>query len=303
MDFKPLFSKDYRKLKPFFRNLKYRLCAYSLPSIIAWRNKEYQPHGAVIDDSLIIRIEFTEKIENRHLLLPISPTKEYQPEELQKLALQSGIPSFWYVPEDYIERFGRNRIESCFIITEQKDFNDYIYRTEDLTTLKGNKYSKKRNLINQFKRNYLINGDVVMERMTPSVKSECLKFLDKWCDDRGCDIDEDVNLACEKQALINTIENMQLLEVNGLILRRAGDIIAFGMAAHLTDEMGVLYFEKALSRLKGLYQYFDNLCAKHLLAGYTYINKESDMNIPGLARAKRSYHPVMIIKSYKLEVR
>ena len=145
---------------------------------------------------------------------------------------------------------------------------------EDLTTLKGNKYAKKRNLINQFKRNYLNNGTVTVEQMTSSAKSECLMFLDKWCDDRGCDIDDDVNLACERQALVNTIENMDLLEVSGLILRINSEISAFGMAAHLTEDMGVLYFEKALTKIKGLYQYFDNLCAKHLLAGYKYINKE-----------------------------
>jgi hypothetical protein len=139
--------------------------------------------------------------------------------------------------------------------------------------------------------------------MTPAAKEECLTFLDKWCDDQQCDLDEDVNLACEKEAIINTIENMDLLEVNGLILRIDNKINALGMASHLTDEMGVLYFEKALTQVKGLYQYFDNLCAKHLLTGYKYINKESDMDIPGLVKAKKSYHPIFIVKSFKLEIR
>ena len=54
------------------------------------------------------------------------------------------------------------------------------------------------------------------------------------------------------------------------------------------------------AEIKGLYQYFDQLCTDRLLNGYRYINKESDMDVPGLAKAKKSYHPVMKIKSYKL---
>ena len=303
MKFKALLPKDYHYLKSFFRNLRYKLCAYSLPSVIAWCNLEYQPYWAVVDGSLIIRVEFTTKTENRHLLLPVNPIKEYNPQELRNLAVELGFHAFWNVPGEYFKKYGRACIEAVFKVSEQKALNDYIYLAEDLTTLKGNKYAKKRNLINQFKRNYLNNGNVTVEKMTSSAKSECLIFLDKWCDDRGCDIDEDVNLACEKQALVNTIENMDLLEVNGLILRIENEIRAFGMASHLTDDMGVLYFEKALTKIKGLYQYFDNLCAKRLLAGYKYINKESDMSLPGLAKAKKSYHPVMMIKSYKLELR
>jgi hypothetical protein len=303
MRFKPLSPKDYGYLKPYFHNLRYKLCAYSLPSVIAWCNLEYQPHWTVVDGSLVIRVEFTTKTNNRHLMLPVNPTKEFNPEELRELAENLGFHAFWYVPGDYLEKHGLARIESVFKVSEQAEFNDYVYLAEDLTTLKGNKYSKKRNLINQFTRNYLRNGNVTVEQMTVSAKSECLEFLDKWCDDRGCDIDGDVNLVCEKQALVNTIENMDLLEVNGLILRINDEISAFGMAAHLTDDMGVIYFEKALTKVKGLYQYFDNICAKQLLAGYKYINKESDMSLPGLAKAKKSYHPVMIIESYKLELR
>jgi len=303
MKFKPLQPADYPDLKPFFRNLRYRLCPYSLPSIIAWCNVEYRPYGAIADDTFITRIEFASKPENHHLLLPVSPTREYGPEELRDLAISAGIRSYWYVPEDYIRKYGRDQIEPLFTVKEQKEYHDYVYLAEDLATLRGNKYSKKRNLINQFKRDILNGGNVEIETMTPSAKPECVDFLGRWCDERKCNIDLDVDLLCEKQALINTIENMDLMEVNGLMLRINDEVCAFGMASYLTDKMGVLYFEKALTRIKGLYQYFDNICAQRLFDGYTYINKENDMDLPGLAKSKKSYYPVMIIKSFKLELK
>jgi hypothetical protein len=94
-----------------------------------------------------------------------------------------------------------------------------------------------------------------------------------------------------------------MLDLNGIYLRVDGEISAFGIAAYLTKDMGVLHFEKAFTNIKGLYQYFDNLCAKTLFDGFQFINKESDMNIPGLAKVKKSYHPTMMVKSYKLVLR
>jgi hypothetical protein len=64
--------------------------------------------------------------------------------------------------------------------------------------------------------------------------------------------------------------------------------------------MATLQYEKAYDKIKGLYQYFDNQCAKRLFNGYTYINKESDMGVEGLAKAKKSYHPIHIIESFRL---
>ena len=297
-----LIPEDYPSLKPYFEGQKYRLCFYSLSSAIAWSNQQYQPYKSVIDDAVVIGCEFSTEKENRHLLLPVSPAKEFTPEELRDLALDLGFSRFWFVPEEYILTYGRERIASIFQITEQKGYSDYIYHTHDLMLLKGNKYSKKRNLIHQFERNFLSAREVAVEPMTKTSMNECLDFMDKWCVERNCSLDNDSNLACEKEALINTIEHMELMEVQGLMLRIDGEVTAFGMASFLTREMGVLHFEKALSSIKGLYQYFDNTCVKHLLKDYKYTNKENDMGIPGLIKAKKSYHPAMIVNSYSLEL-
>ena len=303
MKFKQLIPSDYPVLKKFFHRQKYRLCVYTLPSIIAWSTDAYQPYAAIDGDTLITSAEFTKRKENRYLTLPISPSRDFSPEYLYKLAVELGLESYCFVPEDYLEHYGRKRIQELFDIKHQKAFDDYIYLTKDLSTLKGNKYSKKRNLIHQFNREYLDKGRVVTTNMRPAVVPECIDFLDKWCEEHDCDGEQNEELSCEKQAALNTINNIDLFELEGLLLRIDGVISAFGIASHLTENMGVLHFEKALSNIKGLYQYFDSECAKRLFKGYKYINKESDMNDPGLAKSKKSYHPVMIVKSYKLIIK
>jgi uncharacterized protein len=293
---------DYLWLKEFFRHQRYRLCVYSLPSILAWSNEYYMPYGVVENDALIIAAEFSEKKENRHLILPVSPTREYSPGELYELAKKIGFSSYWFVPGEYIERYEKSSIKSLFRITVQKEYEDYVYETADLSELKGNKYSQKRNLIHQFERDYLSKGRVESGKINKSAASECIDFLEKWCEERDCDSAGNDDLACEKEAAINTIKHIDDIDANGIYLRVDGVISAFGIASYLTDDMGVLHFEKAFAGVKGLYQYFDNLCAKSLFEGYRYINKESDMNIPGLAKVKMSYHPAMRIKSYRLDL-
>lgn len=304
MKFTPIGLADFTRLQPFFIDQPYPLCSYSLPSILAWSNHLYHPTAFVDGDCLIIGAEFSRQLEKRHLILPIAAGgRLFSPEALQDLALNAGFDNYWFVPEAYLQEYGRATVAECFDIVEQPGYHDYIYRTEDLAGLKGNRYAKKRNLINQFQRRYVDTGRVEMGPIAPGNVEACLDFLDKWCAERDCDGLPDDDLACEKQALITTLENIAALDVRGLLLRIDGAVCAFGVASQLTPDMGILQFEKADAAFKGLYQYFDNACARQLFKGCVFINKESDMEMPGLAKAKKSYHPVRIEKSYQLVLR
>ena len=304
MNFKEITVDDYPRLKPFFANQKYPLCVYSLSSIICWRTEAYQPYGTIHNDSLIVYANFKSDPDKRYLLLPISATREYDPEQLAELARKTGIFTFNFVPENYLQTNGESRIQALFEIEAQEKFHDYVFRTEDLAKLKGNRYAKKRNLIRQFERNYPEDRNQVrIDPITAHTKQDCIDFLEEWCRERNCDKDPNDDLACEKQALTNALNDMDRLEMLGILLQIDGKICAMAIASGLTDTMGLLQFEKAFAGIKGLYQYFDNQCARRLFPEYTYINKESDMGIPGLAKAKKSYHPAMMIKSYRLTLR
>jgi len=304
MHLTPLTVADYSRFKHFFKHQRYPLCAYSLPSIIVWHNDEYHPLALVHDNSLVIGTEFKTQKQNRHLLLPVSPEKETPPEALRDLALSLGYNRYWFVPGDYIDRFGKERVKACFTIAPHPEYDDYIYRQADLADLSGNRYAKKRNLVNQFKRNFDMSKQIRIETATAADSNECAEFIEAWCLERQCDAGEQGNdLACEKIAALNAIWDIDKLGINALLLRIDGEICAFGIGSYLTDDMGVLHFEKAFSRIKGLYQYFDSECARRLFEGYRYINKESDMGEANLAKAKKSYHPESMIRSYQLVLR
>lgn len=298
---KPVGPEDFPDLRKYFAGQTHTLSAYSLPALLVWRNEIYQPLAADVDGALVIGFEFDEANKHhRHLMLPVNPSGDvFPPERLVQIAEAFGFDTYCLIPEDYLARF--EDANTFFHIEEQPGYADYVYMKEDLAELKGNKFSKKRNLINQFKKRYLNNGAVSVDKIRPEDADECADFLEKWCEERDCD--EEDGLACEKAAAINILEYFGDLDVRGILLRMNGEIGAFAVASDLTSDMGVLHFEKALAKYKGLYQYFDKECAKRLFNGSKYINKESDMDIPGLAKAKKSYHPVFMVKSYKLTIR
>jgi uncharacterized protein len=300
---KPITVDDYQTLKIFFQGQSYQLSTYSLFSIIVWSSQKLLTHFGIEDDTLIISSEPEKQSEGRHLILPISMKKNITLEDHYTLARKMGFSRYCFVPETFLMKHDQKHLDNYFIVLEQPEFEDYIYLTDDLVQLKGNKYAKQRNLIHQFHKTYLDNGRATVEMITPDDVSDCMDFLQKWCEQRGCDLDLNDSLACEKIAAINALKYFHRMESRGILIRINGAVSAFGICSHLTNDMGILNFEKAFSNIKGLYQFLDNECAKRLFGRYKYINKESDMNIPNLAQSKNSYNPVMKLKSYCLAVR
>lgn len=304
MKFAPLTPAEYGRMKPFFVNQRYPLCSYSLATIMAWNNCIFDAYYAVEGDALFISEIKTGDPRKKHLFLPVSGAREYPPSGLAAAAAGSGYGEYWFVPETYIEGFGIGEVEKFFRVWEQPGYSDYIYRTPDLAELKGSRYSKKRNLIKQFKREYLDRGRACVEEITPANSRECREFLESWCAEHGKRVGNLADhLECDKRPIANALEKLGGIGMRGILVRVDGRVGGFAMGSRLKEDMGVLNFEKASAAIKGLYQFLDNECAVRIFAGYEYINKESDLNDPGLIKAKKSYFPVMKVKSYRLEMK
>ncbi|MDJ0781472.1 MAG: phosphatidylglycerol lysyltransferase domain-containing protein [Desulfosarcinaceae bacterium] len=300
MEFRTITPADFATYKPYFDRQRYRLCDYALASIIAWQNDAYRPQVATQDGFLVVAAEFAVDTHLRHMILPIGPDGEMPPERLADLVAAAGHDSVWFVPRCYLDTYGEDAVAAFFKIQRDPDLDDYIYRRADLAELAGGKYAKKRNLVRQFHRSHVAENRVTVGPIGPDDVADCIDYLEIWCGERACGVELAEDLACERDAATNTLENLERLDVRGLHLRIDGAVKAFGVAAHLTPDLATLQYEKADARIKGLYQYFDQQCARRLFNGYRYINKESDMGLAGLAKSKRSYHPVEIVEAYRL---
>jgi len=303
MTFKSLEVSDYETLKNYFSDQPYNLSIYSLASLIAWSSQNFKTSFTLLNGICFMANEKEQDRGTRHLILPVSSQRIFEPSELHHYARELGYKRYSFVPGDYMERFDRMAWENFFTLTEQKEFEDYVYRTEDLAELKGNRYSKKRNLISQFKRNYLFYNRVSVESIRPEAVEECEKFIELWCEEHACSEEDQNSLACEKSALVKTLHHLDRLESMSILIRIDGVVSALGIGSRLNETTATLNFEKAFVEIKGLYQFLDNECAKRLFSSYRFINKESDMNLPDLAEAKKSYDPIHRVKSFELVVK
>jgi uncharacterized protein len=76
------------------------------------------------------------------------------------------------------------------------------------------------------------------------------------------------------------------------------DVVALGEA--LNPETFVVHVEKVRVGLTGIYQTLNCEFLRHAGAGFRFVNREQDMGIPGLYRAKQLYHPVRMVKKYRV---
>jgi hypothetical protein len=294
-------ESDYDWLFPFFEGQPYELCEYSLPGILAWSSSSFFPCATIQNDRLLLGAEYPGHPEYRHLILPMGGT-EPGPEELVMIARETGYPSYWFVPQAYLERHDIGQVQQFFQITEQPGYHDYVYAVDDLAELRGNRYAKKRNLVKQFERLYLPERQVLEPINSDNVR-QCIAFLEEWCEQEGCFQQGDSSLECEMEAAVSMLGLVERGKAQGLVLRIDSVISALAVASPLMKGMVALQFQKACKSIKGLYQFFDRECARRLCQGFPLVNKESDMGREGLAHAKRSYHPMRMIYAHELRVR
>ncbi len=300
--FKLLTPEDYPELRKYFDGPTYTLCEYSLSAVIAWNRCLYEVSWKLDGDLLLLAETDLEPPAARRLLMPVPcPFRDVPPSELAAIAGRNRHYSFYYVPQDYLERH-KAEIEALFTAEEQPGFMDYLYNTTDLAGLAGHKYSKKRNLVAQFNKQTAAVRKVAVEAITAANTDACLKLLDRWAHDPETGARLDM-LNCERKAIVNSLKHLDLLEMKGILVLIDGEICGFALGSRLAPDTFVLNFEKALDDVKGLYQFLDKEFAARLPPAYARVNKESDLGKPGLIKTKESYYPAAKVRSYTLTLK
>jgi len=180
------------------------------------------------------------------------------------------------------------------MVIEDRDNADYVYRREDLAFLAGRHFTKKRNHINQCLAAY----DCQYEMITPETIPECLAMQERWCTDRECKIEP--GLRGEDQAIEETLHHYGEFPLTGGAIRIEGRIEAFTLGEPLNPSTAVTHFEKAMPQFQGLAQLINQWFARDNLAEFTYVNREQDLGIPGLRKAKESYSPDHLVEKVRI---
>lgn len=221
---------------------------------------------------------------------PIGPKNPALLDDVIDLALREGGAAPLLVLDPVNEAWIREVYPNLTLYPD-RDYFDYIYRTEDLADFAGKGYATVRRQVNHFRREYAYS----VEAITRENIDEVWEFLVIWCEWRDCD--SVPILAYEKEAILFAINNFFAIGLRGWIIRVGETIGAISVVDEVNADMAVVHFEKALPETyRDIYKVIMTETAAGLRGRYRFINRECDMGVPGLRESKTRCHPACMVE-------
>ena len=289
LEFKTPTLSDYKKFAQFFADEGEFSCEMNFISIYIWKtiyeNKFY------LDDKTLFFRSLSDD-EGYVFSLPYGDM-EYGMNLIFDYCKEKGIkPNIWTSKGKRLDEFLKKY--DCYELVPERDNFDYIYKRGDLANLTGKKYHSKRNHISAFSKKY----NWTYESLNDTNKDEFLEFSEKWYYDRADVFDE--GLAAEQKALGEILSSNVGIDYKGALIRIDGKVVAVTMGSPINSKVFDIHFEKADADYLTAYALINREFAARELGGYEYINREDDLGIEGLRKAKLSYKPEILLEKYSV---
>lgn len=267
---------------------QYYGCEYSFGNIFLWSNV-YKTRIARYKDF------FLSKSGTDHFCYCFPAGEGDFTDAIQKIyedSQQCGKSFCMYgVTKQTMEKLEQLMPGSFDYVPSRNDF-DYIYSSDDLITLSGKKYHSKRNHIARFNReNHWSYENINKENL-----EECRAFNTRWEEEKGAGATSGV--LTELEMVDKAFDNFDALGLTGGLLRIDGEVVAYTFGEEITPEIFCVHVEKALANVTGAYPMINREFAERKLSSYRFINREEDVGVEGLRKAKLSYHPSILLEKY-----
>lgn len=269
-----------------------RGCEYSFANLFLWgRQQAALLHGCVA---------FFSHFYGRSVYpYPIgSGDRRAVVEEILADSQQRGIPCRITNISDADQAELEDWFPGKFFFRTDRDGYDYVYATDDLADLRGRKFQKKRNHFNRFQAEH---PDYEIQPLTSCNAAMAQNMVNDWYHHR---IQEDPHgdYLLESIAMARAFQNFQNLGMEGILLLDGGEVLAVTMGSRLSRDTFDIHFEKAREDVDGAYTAINCEFARYLRLKYpevTFLDREDDLGLEGLRKAKLSYNPHhMIEKSW-----
>ena len=265
----------------FLMNCGQRGCEYSFVNLFLWGRQT----AAKLNDYLVLFSHF-----NGHSVYPfpvgrgdIRPVLDAIIADSRERGIPCRLTSLTQADMELLEAYypGKFRFR-C----DRSDF-DYVYNIDDLADLKGKKFQQKRNHLNRFAENYPDHRVELLDETNLGVAKNLIDhwFYCKQLEGAGRD------LQLEQVSLRRAFAHFDQLGLEGLILYAGGEPVAVTMGSRLSGDTFDVHFEKARDDIQGAYGAVNRAFARYLREKYPqvrYLNREDDLGLPGLRKAKLS---------------
>ena len=295
LEFKNIEIEDKEIIEKYTYDTNYFMCSYCFGDIFMWRRK-YKTRYCIKNDFLYMAI--TEPIEKKMIYLCPIGRGEIKKAlcEIKKDSIEKGNEFIIKAVPERIKEKIEETMWGRFEFTENRDSEDYIYLAENMINLKGKKLHSKRNFVNRFRKMY--EGRWKYEEMNEDNIKELFEFQLKWCEMNQRE--EDSDFLEETCAISQALRSAKKLGLKGGMIKLDGNIIAISLGSMAANDMFVVHIEKAVSDIAGAYQMINQQFAEHNCGDVMYIDREEDLGIEGLRKAKLSYYPIKMGVNYTM---
>ncbi|MEF9990755.1 MAG: phosphatidylglycerol lysyltransferase domain-containing protein [Romboutsia sp.] len=296
MIFRDISISSKEELDPYFDIVDYEACEYCFSTLYMWQH--VYKTGYYIGDGFAVLVGEYEG--DSFSILPLAKRDklneaidfviEYFKKEDKKIYLRGTTKEVLeIIKKDYPNEFE---------YIEERDLFDYIYDAESLRSLAGRKNQKKRNHINSFIKDF--EGRYEYKLLGKDDFNDCLGLMKAWTSNKEDNNEFDEGMDDELLGIKKLFENYDLLKdklkIAGIVID--GKLEAFTLGELLNSDMAVIHIEKANPNIRGLYPFINQQFLVNEFSDVEFVNREEDLGIPGLRKAKLSYHPTRFVEKY-----
>lgn len=299
MIFKEISMECRELLNPYFDLVDYEACEYCFNTLYMWQHL-YKTGYYIGDGFAVIVAEYE---GNTFSILPLAKKQDmprvikfvidYFEKEQKKIYFRG-------ITEEVVE-FLKQNYQGKFNYIEERDLFDYVYDGKNMRELKGRKNVKKRNHINYFLKEY--KGRYEYRLLDDKDFEACLKLMQEWTsnkEENGTVSDEiEEELIGIKKLFENYSIIKDKLKIAGIFIDEK--LEAFTMGEYINPNMALIHIEKANPNIRGLYPFINQQFLVHEFSDVEFVNREEDLGIEGLRKAKLSYHPVRFVEKYTVK--
>ena len=178
-------------------------------------------------------------------------------------------------------------------VKSERDQYDYIYKRTNLALLQGGKLKSKRNHVNRF--NVLYPG-FEYRPLTPDMFDECRRVVALWQDEKEHENPSwGDTIQAEHDVMETIFAHWDELGMLGGSIYVYGRMVAFTYGSAVTNDTFDVCVEKADCNVEGAFSVINQQFCAHLPERFIYVNREEDMGLEGLRKAKLSYHPEILL--------
>lgn len=301
--FKEISLKSKNRIMPYLNKYGENSCQACFAQMYLLKDK-YRDMYDIRDNCLYIFRAGLSTPETKVYLFPLCEEK-YLDQAIKNVIdaadAELAKPQFFTITEkqaDYLEA----HFPGVFTIEEDRNCAEYIYSSEKLSTLSGKKLAAKRNHINGFNRDF---GEVArLESFglfgtgdTPKLIEQVSHFQTAWLSSRD-KAEMFYQLQAEDRHIREALRRYEELDLHGVALFVNDVLVGYSFGVPISDTCIDVIAEKGDISIPGIYQVINNEFAKSVREHFQYVNREEDLGIPGLRKAKESYYPDNLLKKY-----